>query len=339
MTAHGQARPEDVLAAAKRWRDEGRALAVATVAETWGSAPQPAGAKLVIDSGGRFEGSVSGGCVESAVVFEAKQVIDSGAPKFLSFGVSDEDAWSVGLACGGSIRVYVEPLTEAVALEPVLRAAAERRTLARAVNLVSGRAEVMDSAAAAPQALHSAAARAFASGAPVLAKGPKGEVLIEVFTPKPRLICVGAVHISQALAPVARIAGHDVLVIDPRRAFAAAERFPGCALDARWPDEALAEAGLDARTSVCALTHDPKIDDPALLAALRSDAFYVGALGSRKSHATRIERLRTEGLSGSEAARIRAPIGLNIGASGPAEIAVSVIAEIIAALRNAGAEQ
>ncbi|MHC8507823.1 MAG: XdhC family protein [Rhodospirillales bacterium] len=343
----GQARPEDILAAALRWRAEGRAAAQATVIETWGSAPQPAGAKLVIDSEGRFEGSVSGGCVESAVAFEAGQVIASGRPKLLSFGVSDEDAWAVGLACGGAVRIYVEPLTDNGALERILAAAAARETLARAVDLASGRAEIMgpediaDAADTADAALQSAAARAFASGAPVLTETPGGGTFIEVFTPRPRLVCVGAVHITQALAPMARTAGHEVIVIDPRAAFAAAERFPGFAVDARWPDETLAELGLDARTAVCVLTHDPKIDDPALRAALGSDAFYVGALGGRKSHAKRVERLRGGGprgerLSETQIARIKAPVGLDIGASGPAEIAVSIIAEITAELRKPG---
>lgn len=329
---HGQARPEDILAAAGRWRAEGRAVAVATAAAVWGSAPQPAGAKLVIDSEGRFEGSVSGGCVEGAVALEAAKVIASGRPKMLSFGVSDEDAWAAGLACGGSVRIYAEPLTDDEALGRILAAAAARRPLARAVDLATGRAELIT-----PENAAGAAARALASGAPVLSETPGGGTFIEVFTPKPRLVCVGAVHITQALAPMARAAGHDVFVIDPRAPFAAAARFPGFAPDARWPGEALAELRPDARTAVCALTHDPKIDDPALAAALRSGAYYTGALGGRKSRAARIERLRAEGLSEAQLARIHAPVGLNIGAQGPAEIAVSIIAEITAALRSTGA--
>ena len=155
-----------------------------------------------------------------------------------------------------------------------------------------------------------------------------------VQAPAPRLTLIGAVHISQALAPIARIAGLDVSVIDPRTAFATPDRFPDTPVVAQWPDEALAEAPLDRYTAICLLTHDPKIDDPALMAALKADCFYIGALGSRKTHAKRIERMRAHGFDETALSRIHAPIGLDIGAVSPAEIAVSIIGEIVASLRK-----
>ncbi len=160
------------------------------------------------------------------------------------------------------------------------------------------------------------------------------DVFINIYNPPLRMVIVGAVHIAQALIPLARQAGYDIIVIDPRTAFASEERFAGVPRDARWPDEALQDVRLDARTAFITLTHDPKIDDPALEIALRSDVFYVGALGSRRTHARRVDRLSTAGLSKSEINRINAPIGLDIGAVGPAEIAISIIAEVTAALRG-----
>ncbi len=163
--------------------------------------------------------------------------------------------------------------------------------------------------------------------------GPGGEVFLRVFNPPVRLVVVGAVHVAQALAPMARLAGYDVLVVDPRRSFAAEERFRGVELSREWPDEAMARIGVDRRTAVVTMTHDPKIDDPALAAALRTDAFYVGALGSRKTQAARRERLRGQGFSETEVSRIDGPVGLSIGSVSPGEIAVSILAQMVARLR------
>jgi xanthine dehydrogenase accessory factor len=160
------------------------------------------------------------------------------------------------------------------------------------------------------------------------------DYFLTVQTPAPRLTLIGAVHISQALAPMARIAGLDVTIIDPRTAFATPERFPDTLVVAEWPDEALAAAPLDSFTAICLLTHDPKIDDPALMTALNADCFYIGALGSKKTHARRLERMRSQGFGEAELARIHAPIGLDIGAVSPAEIAVSILGEIVASLRR-----
>ncbi len=176
-----------------------------------------------------------------------------------------------------------------------------------------------------------AALRMGKSGAVV---GQDEEYFLTVQAPAPRLVLVGAVHISQALAPIARIAGLDVSIVDPRTAFATPDRFPDTTVIAKWPDEALLEAPLDRYTAICLLTHDPKIDDPALTIALKAECFYIGALGSRKTHAKRLERMRAKGFDEAALARIHAPIGLDIGAVSPAEIAVSIIGEIVASLRK-----
>lgn len=176
--------------------------------------------------------------------------------------------------------------------------------------------------------------RALNGGGSMTADGPDGPVFIDVFDPPPRLVVIGAVHIAQVLAPIALATGYQVVVVDPRTAFAAKDRLPGVTLDTRWPDEALADIGIDRRTAVCALSHDPKIDDPALGVALTSSAFYIGALGSRRSHAARIERLKAAGQPDQALARIHAPIGLDIGAIGAAEIAVSIMAEVTQELRR-----
>jgi len=171
------------------------------------------------------------------------------------------------------------------------------------------------------------------SGKSGMEETPQGRVFLTVHVPPPRLVITGAVHISQALAPVARLIGYDVTIVDPRTAFASPERFPGVKLIAQWPDEALPPLGVDRYTAFAALTHDPKIDDPALLHALARDCFYIGALGSKKTHARRVERLKAQGVTDAALARVHAPIGLAIGAVSPSEIAVSVMAEITASLR------
>lgn len=210
----------------------------------------------------------------------------------------------------------------------------DRRAIVRAVDLASGEEILVD-----PEHDISAFGRAAARAARADSSAPadiEGRTwFLEVYNPPLELAVVGAVHIAQMLVPMARIAGYDVLIIDPRTAFATAERFPGTRLSHEWPDEALARAPLGTRSALVALTHDPKLDDPALSAALRSSCFYIGALGSKKTHANRLERLKTHGISDSELARIHGPIGLAIGARSPAEIAVSILAEMIQALRLA----
>jgi len=321
------------------WHRAGRGAALATVVETWGSAPRPVGAQLAVSGAAEIAGSVSGGCVEGAVVAEALESIEDGAARLMTFGVSDDDAFAVGLACGGTIRVLVEPIGRALP-EPILAALVEARAARRPVGVetrleagpAKGPTARLDRPSHALIGYADAPERFDADRSGFAADDPTRFVAIHA--PPLRLAIVGGVHIAQPLARMAREAGYDVTVIDPREAFASPERFPGERLVHDWPDAALAAHGLDIRTAVALLTHDPKLDDPALIAALGSDAFYVGALGSTRTHAKRVARLREAGLNEAAIARIDAPIGLDIGARSPAEIAVAILAEMTERLRR-----
>ncbi len=336
---------EHVLDTAPRWLGEGRKLALATVIETWGSAPQPRGSQLLIDDDGNFLGSVSGGCVEGAVVTEAAAVIETGTPKEIEYGVSDEMAWEVGLACGGAIRIWVEPLgaadkgskgLTAALLDDLNKARGARSAIALATALDGSGEELIEpSQIEALGALGPDLKDAFAADAPRVVERDGARTFLNVFNPPLRMVMIGAVHISQYLAPMAEIAGFDVTIIDPRGAFASSLRFPEENVIAQWPDEVLPAMALDARSALVLLTHDPKIDDAALEVALKTDCLYIGALGSKKTHGRRIERLNAAGFGTGEIARIHGPIGLDIGARGPAEIAVSILAEVTAVVRGA----
>ena len=321
MTTH-----EAELGTALGWHRAGRGAALATVVETWGSAPRPVGSRLAVAGDGEMTGSVSGGCVESAVVLEAQEALKDGAPRLLTYGVSDEDAFAVGLACGGTIRVLVEPVGSALPpefAEALADAQAARRPVAYVVNL-----ETWERRMAGPDDFPDRF-RLDRSGIE-----EDGETFVAVHNPPLRMIVVGAAHIAQALIPMARLAGYDVTLIDPREAFGSAARFPGETILHDWPDEAMAALGPDARTAVVTLSHDPKIDDPAIEAALGSECFYLGCLGSGRTHAKRLDRLRAAGVPDDAIARIHAPVGLDIGARSPAEIAVSILAEITLRLRK-----
>ena len=303
---------DSVIAAARAWA--GEPLALATVVSTWGSAPRPRGSHMLVHGDGRFEGSVSGGCVESDILQTAAEVI-AGAPFQLKhYGVADDAAWEVGLPCGGEIAVMVQPVS-AAGFDPELfdriaQARDEGRALTVTTDLATGHSDVRP--------------------------GATGEVFLNRYDPPRRLLIVGAVQIAQSLAALARTLGIDVTVIDPRARFLTAERFPGVVLDDRWPDEAIAALRPGPATAVVTLSHDIKIDDPALLAALASPAAYVGALGSRRSHAARLERLAAAGLDEATLARIDGPVGLNIGAIGPSEIALSIAAAMVRAFHDRG---
>lgn len=308
------------------WHRAGRGVAIATVVETWGSAPRPVGSQLIVDETGRMEGSVSGGCVEGAVLVESLEVIEDGAARVLEFGVSDDDAFAVGLACGGQIRILVDSVGGSMAvedLEKIVRAREARQPIAYVTDLISG-TRGLRPATAFPERF-----RLDRAGTE-----PDGRQFVQVFNPPLRMFIIGAVHIAQHLAPMARACGYDVAVIDPRPAFASADRFPDTRIIDDWPDTALTQAQLDARSCVVTVTHDPKLDDPAVHAALRSDVFYLGCLGSSRTHAKRLDRLAQAGFSTGDVARIAAPVGLDIGGRSPAEIAVSIIAQVTERLRK-----
>ena len=340
---------EAVLAQALAWLAGGRKVALATVARTWGSSPRPAGSKLAVDDAAAFVGSVSGGCIEGAVIQEALEVMAAGGSRLLSFGVSDETAWEVGLACGGKIEVLVEAVVPdadgrgvpRAALEELLAARRARRSVVLATPMAGGRhrlvpvAPVAHGAEGAGAALAAAVAEVARRDQAEVVDDAGASVLLEPHLAPLRLVIVGAVHAAQPLAEMAGLAGFAVTIVDPRRAFATAARFPGQALVVGWPDAALAELAPDARTAVVTLTHDPKLDDPALVAALASPAFYIGCLGSAKTHAARRTRLGAQGIAAAALDRLHGPVGVRIGARTPAEIAVSILAEIVAALRGA----
>lgn len=340
---------EEVIAAALRWLDEGRPAALATVIETWGSSPRPPGSQLAVRDDGLFVGSVSGGCVEGRVVEAAQQAMRSREPRVLEFGVSNDEAWEVGLACGGRVRIHVAPCATGAergplprkVLDAVAAACAARRGIVVLTPLEGGReasTSSSDEAAGLAAELGAAVARALATDQAPIVDTASGPIFVRAFNPSLELVIVGAVHIAEPLARIAAVLGYAVTIIDPREAFARPERWPAVRVAVDYPDEVLAGMTISHRTAIVALTHDPKIDDPALEAALRSPAFYVGALGSGKTHAARLRRLSERGFGSDSLARIHGPIGLEIGARSPGEIAVAIAAQMTEVLRHAGAK-
>ncbi len=314
---------------ALRWHRAGQGAVLATVVETWGSAPRRAGAQMVVSGDGQHEGSVSGGCVEGAVMTEALEALADQNCRMLEFGVSDGDAFAVGLACGGTIRVLLEPVGAVMpeaTLADLVQARAARQDVAYVFDLATERGTLV-SKGDGPQP--------FDQRFRLDRSGLENEnTFVCIHNAPLRVVIVGAVHIAQAFVPMARIAGFDPVIIDPRTAFASAERFQGERIITEWPQDALADLNLDARTACVLLTHDPKLDDPALHIVLRSDVFYIGALGSKKTHAARRARLENAGFSDQDIDRIFGPIGLSIGAASPAEIAVSILAQLVEVLRK-----
>ena len=317
---------EDIPALALDWHRAGRKAALATVVETWGSAPRPVGSQLVIDGAGAMQGSVSGGCVEGAVITEALEAVEDGRARLLDYGVSDDEAFAVGLACGGRIRVMLDVVGGSLPVD-VLEALVAARAARRGVALVAD----LEGAARRIAGPEEFAERFRLDRSGVEADG---RTFVAVHNPPLRMIVVGAVHIAQPLVRMAALAGYDAVIVDPRPAFASAARFPGVRVVDDWPNAALAAEGVDARTAVVTLTHDPKLDDPAIRAALGSECFYLGCLGSTRTHAKRVARLTEAGFTEAQIARIHAPVGLDIGGRSPAEIAVSVMAEVTRVLRK-----
>ena len=338
----------DVLPDIDRWREQGKPVALATVVQTWGSSPRTVGAKMAVTADGGMTGSVSGGCVEGAVFEEGTEALKTGRAKLVHFGVADETAWEVGLACGGSIDVFVQPL-DAEIYKAIRDALVTERPLVSATVVkgpaaLMGNGIVIDEQAGIIGAIGSgldepviAAARAaLAAGQsqhlPLTAEAETAELFIEVMLPSPVLIAVGGVHMSVALTALAKTLGYRTVVVDPRKAFGNANRFPHVdQLIQEWPDDALKQTGLTRSTAIAMLTHDPKLDDPGLKIALPSPAFYVGALGSKGTQAKRRQRLLEEGITEEQMARLRGPIGLDLGGRTPEEVALAIMAEIVAA--------
>lgn len=335
----------DVMNEIDRWRSHKKPIALATVIQTWGSSPRKAGAKMAMTAQEGIIGSVSGGCVEGAVYDCGVETLKSHKPQLLHFGVADETAWEVGLACGGSIEVFVKQLNDEIyqAVRNVLveDKAATLITIIRGTDSIIGKEMLYRSDGATvggigsgfdEAALTAMKAALTSRQSTRISLNDSTEAFIEVILPSPQLIAVGGVHITMALMQIARTLGYRTVVIDPRRAFGSEERFATVdKLIQKWPDEALSEIGIHYSTALAMLTHDPKLDDPALKIALKSPAFYIGALGSKKTQGARRERLLADGITEDQLKRLRGPIGLELGASSPQEIALSIMAEIIAA--------
>lgn len=337
----------EILADLDRWQAAREDVAIATLLDVRGSAPRLPGARLAVTRGGQMAGSVSGGCVENDVYTRALTVLDSGVPAVASYGISDESAFAVGLACGGAIDVLIEPFVPTLAWQTLRQAidASEAAVWAVGVAPTSllGRHLVvlhdgrtlgsidpgLDAGvvAEARQLLRDDGARMVG----LSLHGEEGRVFIEAFSPSMRLFIVGATHAASALCRVARQVGFRVTVVDPRSIYATPERFPDAdELVCARPEEVLAAARLDGRSYVVTLSHDPKFDLPVLACALRSEARYVGAMGSRKTRERRKAELRELGLGEAELNRLYSPIGLDIGARAPEEIAIAIAAELLA---------
>jgi len=321
---------DDSLGPLTTFLSEGEKVALAIVIASFGSSPRPVGSMMAITQSGRIAGSVSGGCVESAVIHAAQEKIFSGgAPQILHYGVTNERAFEVGLACGGEITVLLTPLrgNSMALIAEWQKARDDRKEVALGTRMRDGEVQILPSLGAVRDAI--------GSGMPIHRIELAGEAwIINVIPPPLRMLVVGAVHITQNLVPMATVLGLAVTVIDPRRALATVDRFPGAAISHDWPDQALRSLALGPRDAVLALSHDSKFDDPALDAALCSPAFYIGALGSQKSQGARRARLMALGHDETTLARLRGPVGLPIGAIGAAEIALSILAGIIAAHRQ-----
>jgi xanthine dehydrogenase accessory factor len=347
------------LATLRRWQADDARIAVASVVATSQSAPRPPGATLALHPDGRVLGSVSGGCVEGAVVEVATEVLATGVPQRVSYGISDDEAFAVGLTCGGTIEVFVRPVTREVldlddlaariaSEEPVAVASVvdhpDPEVVGRALTVGEDRVDGTVGDEHLDHAIVEGARGMLEHGATGLRHyGRQGErrmdevtVLVESFAPRPRMLVFGAIDFAGAVASIGRFLGYHVTVCDARARFATPARFPDAdQVVVEWPHRYLAATTVDARTAICVLTHDPKFDVPVLQVALTTDAGYLGVMGSRRTHDDRLERLREAGVSETDLARLRSPIGLDLGARTPQETAVSIAAELVM-LRHGG---
>jgi xanthine dehydrogenase accessory factor len=302
----------EVLSELTEWTKAGEDIALATVVETWGSSPRPLGSKMVVTRSGKMAGSVSNGCIEGAVFEEAQKVLKSREPKVAAFGVADEVAFEVGLACGGHIEVFIQPLGPVHQQLLARLQGDEPATLL--TNLSSGEAQLIEGSAPGSE----------------LARR-EGDVFTEPFRRPAHLVIIGAIHIAIPLHRLAKLMGYRVTIVDARAKFATRERFPEAdELIVAWPDEAMAKLAIDNSTYVVILTHDPKFDLPALRSVLAKDAGYIGAIGSRKTNQNRFDALRAEGFTEEQLSRVHGPIGFDLGSRGAEETALGILAEITA---------
>ena len=302
----------EVLSELTEWTKAGEEIALATVVETWGSSPRPLGSKMLVTRSGKMAGSVSNGCIEGAVFEEAQKVLKSREPKVAAFGVTDDVAFEVGLACGGHIEVFIQPLGPVHDQLIAMLRRNEPATLR--TNLVTGDAELVGGTP---------------SGAELARRD--GNLFVEPFRRPAHLIIVGAIHIAIPLHRLAKLLGYRVTVVDARAKFATKERFPDAdELIVAWPDEAMARLTIDNSSYIVILTHDPKFDLPALRSVLTKEAGYIGAIGSRKTNQNRFDALRSEGFTEEQLSFVHGPIGLDLGSRGAEETALGILAEITA---------
>jgi xanthine dehydrogenase accessory factor len=325
----------DVLETLERWAADGTPVAIATVVGTERSAPREPGAVLAVSEKGEVAGSVTGGCVEPAVYGEARDVLAGGEPRLKTYGIADDEAFEVGLPCGGTVHIFVDRLDPEL-VKPIADAVREERPIALEIALTgenAGAKRLVGPDDEGP------AAELLARGETGILETPGGQVFVSSFAPRPNMYVFGAVDHAAAVASVGRFLGYRVTVCDARAKFVTPERFPDVdELVVEWPDKFLERAPVDERTVICVLTHDHKFDVPALKVALRSPAGYIGAMGARRTNADRAERLRAEGVSEEDIARIHAPIGLKIGSRTPEEVAVAIAAEIVQVMRTPKAQ-
>jgi len=302
----------EVLRSAEAWRKAGHRATLGTVVRTWGSAPRPVGALVAIRDDGQISGSVSGGCVEDDLVEKVRaRAVAADAPQLMTYGVTNEEATRWGLPCGGTLQLVLEPLSEASGVAQLLETVSRQQLVRRRLDMDSGRVTLEP-------------------GQWQDALEFDGKVLTTVHGPRWRLVLIGAGQLTRYLAEMARMLDYHVIVVDPREEYADSWSLPGVPIDRDMPDDVIARLNLDGHSAVVALTHDPKLDDMALLEALKSAAFYVGAIGSKKNNDARRERLREFDLSEGEIARLHGPVGLYIGSKTPPEIAVAILAEMTA---------
>jgi xanthine dehydrogenase accessory factor len=330
---------KEILGDIERWRRSGERFALATVVATRRSAPRPPGAKLCVSFGGELAGSVSGGCVENDVYGVAQEVLGGAEPRLLTYGISEDLALEVGLPCGGEIDVFVEEPDRGLVDRLTRVVEDERRavlfTVVEGDGVGTTWLAVEGEGTDAPTELAAEVGDLLRSGRSAVLEHEGRKVFADVFEPPPRLVVIGAVDTAEALCAAARQLGWRTVVADARAKFATSDRIPSAdELVVGWPDDALARLQPDSATAVVVLTHEDRFDVPALQAAVGTDAFYIGALGSRRSQERRRERLLEAGVPPGELERIGGPIGLDIGASTPPETALSILAEIVA--RRAG---
>ena len=348
----------DIFINAEKWHDKGIKTAVATVINTWGSSPRPVGSQLIVNENGQFFGSISGGCIESDVIMAAQDIINHDSskfikPKLIKYDISNESAWQIGLTCGGEIEILIEKFDDKAAnINNIIKSKIDKISIAIITDIKSGKKSVYQNSNNDKSKID------YITGEPLIGddeethktvmaiktalklnqttslKLTNKHYFIKIISPKKRMIIIGAVHIAQALSSIAVISGFEVTIIDPRDPWATVERFPNIKIIQEWPEDIMDDLDINNKTAIITLSHDKKFDDPALEYAIRSTAFYIGALGSKKTHAKRIERFNKIGFDKQKINKIDAPIGMDIGAKTPAEIAISIMANVTFALNG-----